>query len=172
MSNKIANNAINVMGAAAKVVGSERGNQHGGAENSFQMIADFWSTYLTNTNRMAYYSPQPSQHIDVPDIIIRQEDVALMMDLLKTARRVHGDPKNADNFVDKVGYSALAAGLGGVEVRREESVGQGKPPASPVSVKSAQERVDLEALRAEAKIEADAAAAMAAKLAPKGDANA
>lgn len=171
MNNKIAANAVNVMGAAAKVVGSERGNQHGGAENSFQMIADFWSTYLTNTNRMAYHSPHPSKHVDVPDIIISAQDVAMMMDLLKTARRVHGDPMNADNFIDKVGYSALAAGLGGVIVAREESVAKGNPSPPPVRTQDLNRAAGIDP-RVEARLEADAATAMAAKLAPKGDANA
>jgi hypothetical protein len=31
-----------------------------------------------------------------------------MMEMLKIARSVYGDPANRDNFVDSIGYAALA----------------------------------------------------------------
>lgn len=102
--------ASHILDTARKVVTTERGNQHGGAEDSFQMIADLWMVYLNNTNR-----PNPLLNTQPSRIIITPKDVALMMDLLKTARHVHGDPMNDDNFVDKGGYTALAAALAGIK---------------------------------------------------------
>jgi hypothetical protein len=101
--------ATHILTTANKVVTTERGNQHGGAEDSFQMIADLWMVYLNNTNRRnPLLDTAPSR------IIVTPKDVALMMDLLKTARHTHGDPLNDDNFVDKAGYTGLAAALAGV----------------------------------------------------------
>jgi hypothetical protein len=97
--------ATYILGTANKVVTTERGGQHGGAEDSFQMIGHFWSVYLTNTN---------SQR-GVPGINITPKDVAQMMVLLKIARNVHGALKD-DDFVDQAGYTALAAALNGIEV--------------------------------------------------------
>jgi hypothetical protein len=101
--------AAHILRTANHVVTTERGNQHGGAEDSFQMIADLWMVYLNNTNR-----PNPLLDTRPGRIIITPKDVALMMDLLKTARHVHGDPLNADNFVDKAGYTSLAGALAGI----------------------------------------------------------
>lgn len=101
--------ASHILQTAHKVVTTERGNQHGGAEDSFQMIADLWMVYLNNTNR-----PDPTLNTRPGRIIITPKDVAMMMDLLKTARHTHGDPSNEDNFVDKAGYTGLAAALAGI----------------------------------------------------------
>lgn len=107
--------ATHILTTANKVVTTERGNQHGGAEDSFQMIADLWMVYLNNTNR-----PNPLLETAPSRIIVTPKDVALMMDLLKTARHTHGDPLNDDNFVDKGGYTALAAALAGVKTPEQK----------------------------------------------------
>lgn len=92
--------ASKVLDDAKRVITTERGNQHGDAEDSFDMIANFWRVYLENTNMMA------GNNVSV---IIRREDVAEMMALLKKARKVHGSPGNFDHAVDDIGYTALAA---------------------------------------------------------------
>lgn len=92
--------ASKVLDDAKRVITTERGNQHGDAEDSFDMIANFWRVYLENTNMMA------GNNVSV---IIRREDVAEMMALLKKARKVHGNPGNFDHAVDDIGYTALAA---------------------------------------------------------------
>jgi hypothetical protein len=115
--------ASHVLHTAHKVVTTERGNQHGGAEDSFQMIADLWMVYLNNTNRGSCSSL---------GIVITPKDVAMMMDLLKTARHVHGDPMNDDNFIDKAGYTGLAAALAGILVPTEAPAST-KPAAQPVA---------------------------------------
>lgn len=121
--------ATHILTTANKVVTTERGNQHGGAEDSFQMIADLWMVYLNNTNRSVLTGSSIG-------IKITPKDVALMMDLLKTARHIHGDPLNDDNFVDKGGYTALAAALAGVQT----------PEAKAAATEAAMDRMTTSAL--------------------------
>lgn len=85
---------------AAKTIIKDRPGVHGSAENSFQMIGDLWTSYLNHT--MAVRSTA---------VKIMPQDVAQMMVMLKIARAVYGDPFNEDNYVDAVGYSALAGML-------------------------------------------------------------
>lgn len=77
---------------AAKTVNGERQDKYGDAEDSFQVIADFWNTYLSAKYR------QPTN--------ISPFDVAMMMDLFKTARLTQ-TPNHRDSLVDKAGYVAL-----------------------------------------------------------------
>ena len=65
-----------------------------GAENSFRLIADLWSTYL---------------NLD-PSSKLHPSDVAQMMVLLKMARSRHGS-FNKDDYVDQAGYSGWAGAL-------------------------------------------------------------
>lgn len=88
-----------VLKDAFNVITTERGNQHGGAENSFQMIADDWTTYLKHVMLFRY-----GVRID---LVITPADVALMMVRLKQARAVYGNPNNPDNAIDAAGYTAL-----------------------------------------------------------------
>lgn len=101
--------AANVLETAHRVVTTERGNQHGSAENSFEMIADFWAVFLRHTHKHRH-----GIHLDLR---IMPSDVAEMMSLLKKARGVYGDPGNPDNAVDDVGYTALAEML-----RRDDEI--------------------------------------------------
>jgi hypothetical protein len=93
--------ASHILKTAHQVVTTERGNQHGDAENSFKMIGDLWATYLRNTHGQT--------------VIVSAYDVAQMMSLLKIARAVHGDPVNADHYIDAAGYTALAGAIAGVQ---------------------------------------------------------
>lgn len=79
-----------VLDKAKAVINGERQNQYGNSEDSFGMIADFWSAYL--------------------GLHISAQDVAQMMVLLKIARQKAGRGK-WDNFVDMCGYAALAADM-------------------------------------------------------------
>jgi len=61
-----------------------------GREDTYATIAAFWNAYLHG--------------IGVPlDIKLKDYDVALMMDLFKTAR-LTGNPHHEDSWLDKVGY--------------------------------------------------------------------
>lgn len=103
--------ASHVLHTAHKVVTTERGNQHGGAEDSFTMIGDLWSTYVNNTIR------NRDEHNGVT---ITAYDVAQMMVLLKIARATHGDPRNDDHYIDAAGYTGLAAAIAGVQTPEQK----------------------------------------------------
>jgi len=104
--------ASHVLHTAHKVVTTERGNQHGGAEDSFQMIGDLWGTYLSNTK-----DNQGAQQ----RIRVTAYDVAQMMVLLKIARATHGDPLNDDHYIDAAGYTGLAAAIAGVKTPEQKA---------------------------------------------------
>lgn len=84
---------------AARTILQSRPGVHGSAEQSFEMIADMWTVYLRHLRRV--------RGIDA----LRGEDVAQMMTLLKKARALYGDAANRDNFIDDIGYAALAGML-------------------------------------------------------------
>lgn len=75
----------------------ERNKEHGHTERSFRMIGDLWTNYITHAFTIRG-EPKLYPH-----------DVAMMMDLVKTARAVYGYSK--DNFVDKAGFTSLAGML-------------------------------------------------------------
>lgn len=80
--------------AANQAITIDRAATHGNAEDSFGLIAAYWSA-----------------HLDTP---ITAQDVATMMVLFKCAR-IKGNATHADNFVDAAGYAALAGEIGGAE---------------------------------------------------------
>lgn len=70
---------------AKEIVTNDRQDTHGQPEDSFRRIADLWSGYLT--------------------VGIQEEDVAVMMALVKVAR-IMENPRHADNWIDGAGYFA------------------------------------------------------------------
>lgn len=82
--------------ALTQVTG-KRTQDYGTPENNFQTIADFWNVYLNHRH--------PEFRILIE---LAPTDVALMMDLLKTARLINS-PNHADSWIDKAGYSACGA---------------------------------------------------------------
>lgn len=114
---------------AAKAVLKDRGNQHGGAENSFAMIGELWGTYVRHaTHHRSSFGAD--QTVPVDYVRISPADVAQMMVMLKISRSVYGDPTQQDHFVDEIGYSALAGALTASEhgVKKPES----EPPVAKV----------------------------------------
>ena len=87
--------------AAAKCVLQGRDVTYGGPEDSFGVIANFWSVYL---GRKVY-----------------PHDVAMMMALLKIAR-IKGNHGYADGYIDLAGYAAC-----GAECAREAPAPETKP---------------------------------------------
>jgi hypothetical protein len=92
-------NRKEILEAAVQAVTVDRAATYGGAEQSFGVIAAYWSA-----------------HLDTP---VSATDVAVMMGLLKIAR-IKSSPAHADNWIDLAGYAAcggeLAAGKkGGTE---------------------------------------------------------
>lgn len=80
-----------ILQEAAKTL-EKRGETYGRYEGSLNDIAAYWSVFLGQD--------------------ITGRDVAAMMLLLKLAR-ADASVKHADNYIDMVGYAALAGGLSG-----------------------------------------------------------
>lgn len=80
---------------AARITATDRQSQYGTPENSFETIAQFWSTYLKARPAGA---GEP----------IAAHDVAAMMALLKVAR-IAKSPQKEDSWVDGAGYMACGA---------------------------------------------------------------
>lgn len=78
--------AAELLHHAAELINGERAKDYGEPQQSFENIAQLWSTYL-------------HQEITVTD-------VGMMMILLKVSRNGRGRNK-ADNFVDICGYASL-----------------------------------------------------------------
>lgn len=109
-----------ILKEALQCVNGEREQQYGRAEDSFDLIANFWTMYLEHgcvgSNGM---------------VLLHPEDVAAMMALLKIARICTGRYKD-DNWVDLAGYAACGGacqsgnrpkeqGIEGEEDRRMEA---------------------------------------------------
>lgn len=75
---------------AAECVLKDRQNPHGPPEDSFALVAKFWSTYL--------------------GVEIKDYQVPVLLGLLKIAR-LKFSPDNEDNWVDMAGYAACGAEL-------------------------------------------------------------
>lgn len=82
---------LSILMEAEKIVNGARRNAYGHPENNFQRIADLWNAYLVN-------------RID-PDAPVSNQDVALMMCLMKIARLLE-TPTHRDSLVDLAGYAA------------------------------------------------------------------
>jgi hypothetical protein len=85
-------NRVEVLDTARDAITRDRAATHGDAEDSFAMIADFWTTWLG----------------DRLTGVVTSFDVAQMMVLFKSAR-ARGNPSHMDNLVDQAGYAALSA---------------------------------------------------------------
>lgn len=81
-----------ILATAAQYVTADRQAAHGAPEDTFGLIAAYWSA-----------------HLDAP---VTAADVAVMMGLLKIAR-LRANPQNADNWVDLAGYAACGGELAG-----------------------------------------------------------
>lgn len=75
---------------AHKIINGERQDSYGNPEDSFRLIADYWSAYLK--------------------VELSAVDVAHMMMLLKIARMSGQEPKK-DNYVDLAGYAGIAGDM-------------------------------------------------------------
>lgn len=83
-------NRAQILDTAKVYVTKDRNATHGEPEDTFGLIAAYWSSHL--------------------DTFISPEDVAVMMTLLKLAR-LKSSPANMDNLADGIGYLACGAEL-------------------------------------------------------------
>ena len=98
---------------ALKAVNEDRNDRYGEPEQNFENIASLWTAYLQA--RGSLYAGHELTGIDV----------ALLMDLMKTARLI-ASPDHADSWKDKAGYSACGYDLAILEDEENENL---KAPA-------------------------------------------
>ncbi len=84
-----------ILDTAAKIVTGGRNKQYGEPEDNFSVIAEYWSTYL-------------SQHNGGRAMLITPMDVATMMALFKIGRITTAGEFTEDSYVDCAGYAAIA----------------------------------------------------------------
>lgn len=82
---------------ATQLVAGERNRQHGDKRVNHDNIAELWSAYLKRLTG--------DQELE-----LGASDVATMMVLLKVARTLAGE-FNEDDYVDMIGYAAIAGEL-------------------------------------------------------------
>lgn len=80
-----------VLDDAAKAVLTDRNAEYGEPEDSFQMIAELWRSYLKYP--------------------VNAMDVGVMLALMKVARIRSSCGRSRDSFVDLAGYAACAASI-------------------------------------------------------------
>ena len=85
----------------------DRNKSYGEPEDNFQRIADFWTIYLRG-------------RVESGEEVVKPADVALMLDLLKTARLMN-DITHGDGWIDKAGY----CGCGYEVTQNGDDSGQG-----------------------------------------------
>lgn len=95
LSTPVIRNRAEILAAAGRCVTGGRDKEYGEPEDSFDLIAQLWEPYI----RAACVSPGAN-------VGIREQDVAILMALLKIARAAVSD--KPDNFVDLAGYAACA----------------------------------------------------------------
>jgi hypothetical protein len=79
---------------ARALIGGDRAQQHGDVRRTHESIAALWSAWLGQRGLLATED-------------LSAGDVLAMMALLKLARTLNGS-FNADDYVDAIGYIALA----------------------------------------------------------------
>jgi hypothetical protein len=100
-------NRQQTLAKAESCIMGDRQNTHGPPEDSFKVIASFWSAYL--------------------GIEIAPYQVAELMVLLKVARS-KSSPHHDDHYVDQVGYSAIAAELAPADPKKGFDSFWNQPP--------------------------------------------
>jgi hypothetical protein len=95
-----------ILEEARKAVCTDRNEQYGEPEDSFSVIAELWSAYLT-----ARCAPSNSR------IDLSAADAAEMLVLFKVARSATAIAPKTDTYADMAGYAACAGELacGGVK---------------------------------------------------------
>ena len=91
-----------VLREAEKCVCGQREQDYGTPEDSFNLIAKLWTTYISTSSLV--------------DIVFDAKDVAAMMALLKIAR-ISENPQHMDSWVDLAGYAACGGEIAGKEAQ-------------------------------------------------------
>lgn len=86
-----------ILEEAARIVTQDRNVTHGEPEETFALIATYWSS-----------------HLGIP---VTETDVAVLMTLFKLAR-LKANPTNPENWVDGCGYLACGGEIAAQQARR------------------------------------------------------
>lgn len=97
--------AAHTLNTALEAVTGPRNADYGPPTEDFQTQAEFFSSYLSRTNRHPVY--------------VTASDIAALMILVKIARQAHC-PK-PDNWVDTAGYAACGAECDAAQGTKEAS---------------------------------------------------
>lgn len=85
---------VKILQQALEIVTKDRNQDYGNPEDNFQVIAQYWYTYLGSRGL-----------IDVGAGLLTSADVAAMMILMKCSR-LATSPNKLDHWVDIAGYSS------------------------------------------------------------------
>lgn len=94
--------AASMLTDAAALVQGDRQKAYGDPQENFLRITRLWNAYLSNRSGM----------------LLKEEDVAMMMALVKVAR-AQGPENKEDNYIDGAAYIALAGQLASMGVGLE-----------------------------------------------------
>lgn len=89
-------NRAEILRCVEGIICRDRQDTHGKPEDTFSLIADYWTVYLTQRFGC--------------DSVLDPPDVAALMALFKVAR-MQVNPQHADNVLDGIGYLAIAGEL-------------------------------------------------------------
>ena len=101
-------NTTEILDKAKKLVSGDRHKKHGDKIVNHENIARLWSSYLQNKTKLM--------------IVLTPEDVAQLMTLLKIARSQAGE-HNIDDYIDGVGYQAIAGEIANKRSELSSSLG-------------------------------------------------
>jgi hypothetical protein len=87
-----------VLKKALDIINGERQDQYGNPEDSFQIVANYWTAYLVAEGLMEDH------------VAISSKNTAIMMVLFKIAR-MSGQAFTEDSFVDAAGYIGIGADI-------------------------------------------------------------
>ena len=91
-----------VLSEAERCVCGKREQDYGTPDDSFNLIAKLWTTYVSTGSLV--------------DLVFDAKDVAAMMALLKIAR-ISENPQHMDSWVDLAGYAACGGEIAGKEAQ-------------------------------------------------------
>ena len=101
-------NTTEILQKTEKLVNDSRAKTHGDKIKNHENIARLWSSYLQNKTQL--------------NIVLSPEDVAQLMTLLKIARSQAGE-HNIDEYIDAVGYQAIAGEIANKRSELSSSLG-------------------------------------------------
>jgi hypothetical protein len=88
---------------ALDVINGERQDQYGNPEDSFKIIAEYWTAYLVAEGIIENFEGDPVQKLS-------PQNASIMMILFKIAR-MSGQADKEDNYRDAAGYLGIASDM-------------------------------------------------------------